>query len=70
MTAGKADLRSREAVYLACGKRVLQTATEVLAASRFRITMLDFCCREQAGAMAKLTENVNEVLILVCGNQV
>ncbi len=43
MAAGGADLRSRKAVYFACGKRVLQTATEALAASRFRTTNLDFC---------------------------
>jgi len=36
MAAGGADLRSRKAVYFAFGKRVLRTATEVLAASRFR----------------------------------
>ena len=70
MAAGGADLRSRKAVYFACGKRALQTETEALAASRFRTTSLDFCYGEQAGAVAKLTDNVNEVFILVNGIQV
>ena len=42
----------------------------MLAGSILRVTVLDFYWWERAGATAKLTDNIYEVLILACGNQV